>query len=99
MGFNFHGNNFSNSKFFFLFFCFFVLGYITKSTVMICPMLKSVIFFFHCWHVHRVGAALAPCRRSDKKKKDTARTPKSSEPYQYPCLTHVRHRYFAKMAC
>ena len=66
MGFNFHGNNFSNSKFFFLFFCFRVYHKINGndlSNVKICD------FFFHCWHVHRVGAALAPCRRSEKKKK------------------------------
>ena len=54
-------------SFFFLLFCFFVLGYITKSTVMICPMLKSVIFFFSL-------LACPPCRSrisamSEKRKK------------------------------
>ena len=54
-------------------FSFFVLGYITKSTVMICPSVKICdflgfffFFFFNIgayWHVHRVR------ERSEKKKK------------------------------
>ena len=60
MGFNFHGDDFSDSL------SFFVLGYITKSTVMICPFVKICdflgfffffFFFFNYWRVHRVREA------------------------------------------
>ena len=70
---------------------------------MICPSVKicdflffSFLFFFHCWCVHRVKAVLAPCWRSGKKKKDTARTPEFGKSYRYPCLTHVGHQYIAE---
>ena len=77
---------------------FFVLGYITKSTVMICPSVKiyDIFFFFHYLRVHRVDAALASCLRSEEKKKDTARTPKSHESFHYPCPTRVERQDVAK---
>ena len=43
-----------------------------------------------------IGAVSEPCWRSEKKKKDTARTPESCELYRYRCPTRVEHRYFAK---
>ena len=86
MGFNFHGDDFSDSL------SFFVLGYITKSTVMICPSVKIcdfLGFFFYYWRVHRVGEA-------KKRKKDTAWTLEFGESSLYPCPTHVGHRYITK---
>ena len=71
---------------------FFVLGYITKSTVMICPSVKIcdfLGFFFYYWRVHRVGEA-------KKRKKDTAWTLESGESSLYPCPTRVGHRYITK---
>ena len=49
-------------------FNFFVLGYITKSTVMICPSVKICDFFF--FFIASMSTMLAPCRRSEKKKKE-----------------------------
>ena len=85
MGFNFHGNNFSNSKFFFfvfLFFCFKVYHKINGndlSNVKICD------FFFSLLACPPCRSRISAMSEKRKKKKDTARTPKSSEPYQYPC--------------
>ena len=58
VGFNFHGVMTSQTL------SFFVLGYITKSTVLVS--VKICDFFFYCWRVHRVGEA---------KKKDTGVLP------------------------
>ena len=64
---------------------------------MICPSIKIYdFFFFHYLRVHRVGAALASCLRSEEKKKDTARTPESRESIQYPCPTRVEHQDVVK---
>ena len=71
-------------------FSFFVLGYITKSTVMICPSIKICNFLFISFFTTSVSTV------SEGKKKDITRTPESNESYQYPCPTHVGHRYSAK---
>ena len=73
-------------------FSFFVLGYITKSTVMICPSIKICNFLFISFFTTSVSIV----SEKKKKKRDITRTPESNKSYQYPCPTHVGHRYFAK---
>ena len=89
MGFNFHGDDFSDSL------SFFVLGYITKSTVMICPSVKICDFlgFFFTIGVSTV---------SEKRKKEK-RTPLGHWSLaSRPCI-RVRHvsdtGTSPKMAC
>ena len=74
-----------------------VLGYITKSMVLVSPFVKicdfllSFFFFFSllvCWS--RIGAVLK------KKKKNTARTPESGKSNRFWCSIRVGHRNDAK---
>ena len=79
MGFNFQCNDFSDSKL-----AFFVLGYITKSMVLVSPFVKICVFFFFfpllaCRTCRsRVGEA--------NKNRDTTRTWESGESYRFRCL-------------
>ena len=68
------------------------------------PKYAEIFFFFlHCWRVGSVGAASELCRsrvgaesarvgETKKKKKDTRRTPESSESYPFRCPTPTRRQ-------
>ena len=66
MSFNFHGNDFLDSSF------FFVLGYITKSTIMICPFVKIYDFLFFFFLL--LACPLCQSRVEEAKNKNKKRT-------------------------
>ena len=96
LGCGFHGNDFSLLRL--KLFCFRVYHKINGNDLSICQNLRLFFFFFSLLVCpRRVGAVLAPCWRSEKRRrKDTVQTLESGESYQYRCPTHVGHWYFAK---
>ena len=66
-----------------------VLGYITKSMVLVSPSVKicdffSFLFFFFFF---TAGVSDVSEKREKKKKKDTRQTPESGESYPFWCPT------------